>query len=171
MIYLFGEMHNIPFVLLCHEDILEEIVKSLEYDDAVRLGATCKRMVQVMDPILKRKLDIDVVCPASNDMMILRSKYCYTPHSNMTIRQTIEEANVRKRWALIDLLTRRWYIFWISDRFRIAFANLLTDPSSYLDRTKLRDVLRMTDCRERVVRLYCIINRTIGCLRHPLERY
>lgn len=164
-------MHNTPFILLCHEDILERIVKSLQYDDAVRLGATCKHMVQVMDPILKRKLNNEVVFPASNDMVILRSKYCYIPNSNMTMLQSIEEANVRKRWALIDLLTRRWYIFWISDRFRIAFVNLLTDPTSYLDRTKLRDVLRMTDCRERVVRLYCIINRTIGYLHHPLERY
>lgn len=163
-------MRNIPFVLLCHEGILEEIVKSLDYDDAVRLGATCKHMVQVMDPILKRKLNNEVVCPASNDMVILRSKYCYNPYSDMTIQQSIEEANVRKRLALIDLLTRRWCIFWISDRFRIAFANLLTDPTSYMDRTKLRDVLKMTESRERVVRLYCIINRTIGCLRHPLER-
>ena len=125
-------------------DMMDEICRRLEYGDAVRLSATCKEFSETMRGVLKRKLHDEVIYPASCDMLILRTRYGYDPNGLCNIQQSVEEANTRKHNALMDLLLRRWCVFWIVRAFRVAFRDLLKDPVSYVYHAKNRVFCRPT---------------------------
>ena len=119
-------------------DLMEEICGRLEYDDAVRLSATCREFSQAMRDVLKRKLQDDVIFPASCDMLILRTRYGYDPNGLYNMQQSVKVANARRHDALMDLLLRRWCVFLIVRAFRVTFRDLLKDRLSYVYHAKNR---------------------------------